>query len=212
MLKAFIEKHEQLITKDAFVIILLVLLPPLGLYIMWKYKSWSMLYKVIISVIIPILIVMWIFDIEPTTREISIAPETVNLELDSIKLLDVKLTPENADKDNIVYVSSDFAIAKAKDGKVYSVSEGTTTIYAYDKKSKVKSNEITVRVATSLENLLYVKALESSEPITDDLVYITRNGEKYHLKDCTALKGTAAPVTKADAAAAGKTACSKCRP
>ena len=212
MIIAFFEKHKELLSKDAFVMLALILIPPLGLYLMWKYKSWKMLYKVFITIIIPLVIIMWIFDIEPTTKEIIIAPETINLELDSIKILDVKLTPENADKDNIVYVSSDFSVAKAKDGFVYSVSEGTTTIYAYDKKSKVKSNEITVRVASTLEKLLYVKALENNHELMGDAVYITKNGQKYHLKDCAALKGEFVKVTKIDAMASGKTSCSKCNP
>lgn len=53
--------------------------------------------------------------------------------------------------------------------------------------------------------------VERIQPITE-VVYITNTGKKYHKTSCRYLKSSKIKTTKAEAIAAGYTACKVCKP
>ncbi len=54
-------------------------------------------------------------------------------------------------------------------------------------------------------------AVAGPQPI-QDTVYATKSGRKYHRAGCTSLRSSAIPMTRSQAAAAGLSPCSVCRP
>lgn len=46
----------------------------------------------------------------------------------------------------------------------------------------------------------------------ENIVYVTKSGEKYHTADCTYLTNTSMPVSLDQALAEGKKPCSRCHP
>lgn len=52
----------------------------------------------------------------------------------------------------------------------------------------------------------------TAAPTTDETVYITKTGSKYHRATCGYLRKSAIPISKKDAIGRGYTACSKCNP
>jgi hypothetical protein len=51
-----------------------------------------------------------------------------------------------------------------------------------------------------------------AQPVTPDIVYITRTGEKYHRAGCRYLSQSCIPIERAEAIRRGYTPCSVCRP
>lgn len=49
-------------------------------------------------------------------------------------------------------------------------------------------------------------------PQTDDTVFVTKSGSKYHLEDCSYLSDSSIPISREQAIAEGKEPCSKCLP
>jgi hypothetical protein len=47
---------------------------------------------------------------------------------------------------------------------------------------------------------------------SDEIVYITESGTKYHKKGCKYLSKSQIPISKKEAIAKGYTACSVCKP
>ena len=161
------EDKNEFYKKDWFVLMAILLFFPVGLYLMFRYSDWSIKTKISIILAIPIIIFVLIVDISPPIDKIEITPNAVNMELDTIKILDVKCEPANANKDNLVYVSTDMSVARAENGRIYSVGTGKTKIYAYDKKSGVNSDIIYVTVCTSIISAEERKAL-AEEIISDE--------------------------------------------
>jgi hypothetical protein len=52
----------------------------------------------------------------------------------------------------------------------------------------------------------------SPAPETDETVYITKSGTKYHRAGCQSLSKSAIPISKTEAEKRGYTPCSRCRP
>lgn len=117
---------------------------------MFKYSNWQIRTKISVVMAIPVVIFVLVVDISPPMDKIEITPNAVNMELDCVKILDVKFEPSNADKNNLVYVSTDLSVARAEKGRIYSVGTGKAKVYAYDKKSGVQSDIIYVTVCTSI--------------------------------------------------------------
>lgn len=47
---------------------------------------------------------------------------------------------------------------------------------------------------------------------TDELVYVTEHGKKYHRRDCPSVRGKGRPIPLQEAKARGYTPCARCRP
>jgi micrococcal nuclease len=59
---------------------------------------------------------------------------------------------------------------------------------------------------------LWAQAPKTSPTPTEDIVYITNSGTKYHRDGCSSLSKSKIPISRADAIAKGYTACSVCNP
>ena len=132
------------------VIACLLLCFPFGIVMMWRYAEWKKWIKISITAIIASGISIFTLSASPDAHSITVNPSVVYLEPDMIKLIDVKIYPENTNPKNIKYISTDKSVARAKDGQIRGISPGYAEIYVEDIKSGAKSDIIKVTVVKSI--------------------------------------------------------------
>lgn len=71
---------------------------------------------------------------------------------------------------------------------------------------------VVVCLAAIVYLIITVPHLRAYPPTTNDTVYITKTGEKYHTTDCSHLRKSKIPIIMADAVAEGYDDCSHCDP
>ena len=218
------------------VIACLLLCFPFGIVMMWRYAEWKKWIKISITAIIASGISIFTLSASPDAHSITVNPSVVYLEPDMIKLIDVKIYPENTNPKNIKYISTDKSVARAKDGQIRGISPGYAEIYVEDIKSGAKSDIIKVTVVKSIvaelssakadtvseisakqtktysTNKTHDQATKTSVPQKEGVVYTGKTGTKYHRYNCSTLKDTKNEMTLEEAVAAGKTPCKKCNP
>ena len=82
--------------------------------------------------------------------------------------------------------------------EIYLSSKDTTSSPKTSDSEKI-SNDTTIENETEADNNL-----------TEDTVYLTKSGNRYHKQNCHTLKGNGSPINIKDAEAKGKTPCKIC--
>lgn len=77
------------------------------------------------------------------------------------------------------------------------------TIEAVYKSTGIQNTDNTEETTTSYDS-------ENSPQVTEDTVYVTKSGKKYHKESCHTLKGNGTPISLEEAESKGKTACKIC--
>jgi hypothetical protein len=217
--------------KNVIIILAIVLFFPLGILMMWRYTKWKIWIKTAICAFFAAVICVFALGTSPDAISISVNPAVMYLEPDMIKLIEVDISPQNTNPKNIRYISGDNSIARAENSQIIGISPGYTEIYAEDIKSGVKSNIIKVTVLKSIaselskteekkteknqikeDNKSGTETAEDKPVQKDGVVYVGKSGTKYHRYNCGTLKSVKNEISVADAVAAGKTPCSRCKP
>lgn len=198
---------------------------PLGLLMMWRYAySWKLWIKIAVTSVIVGGLSVFALNLSPAAYRITVNPSVVYLEPDMIKLIDVRIFPENANPSNIKYISSDKSIARAEKGKIIGVSPGYAEIHIEDIKSGIKSDTVRVTVLKSIASELSSseaagstedsknESVSTASPAGATAVYISKSGTKYHTSDCSSLGSSKTEISLEEAMASGKTPCKRCNP
>ncbi|WP_294464542.1 hypothetical protein [uncultured Anaerofustis sp.] len=148
-------------------------------------------------------------------EKINISCKSYNMDINSIQAIDIEVFPDDANINNLEYISADKSVIKInkEDGKIIvkSFKEGKSDLYITDSESGVKSNVITVRVIDKRAQALKKKKQKlkkNSNKIT--YVYISRTGSKYHSNKYCSHMRKPNKVTIKKAKSTGYTPCKKC--
>lgn len=135
-------------------IIMLVIFPPIGLFLLWKYhRTW----KTMIRWVATVLSVLWgIFFVVvangETPESIHISSQDITIEIKDTISVPIDVQPEGT-QNLVKFQSEDESIVSFEEdqkqevftGKITALKEGSTTIFAYYH-DKVISNKIKVEV------------------------------------------------------------------
>ena len=77
-------------------------------------------------------------------------------------------------------------------------------------KDTASDTEISDLVENNDDALIEKENDDDNLSITEDTVYVTKSGSKYHKQDCHTLKGNGSPISVTDAESNGKTPCKIC--
>ena len=146
------QKPKKWYQQTGWIIALLILFFPVGLYLMWKYTNWSTVAKSIISGIIGLLAIFSLANPSPTLESITIS-STVSgqLEVNQDYVIDIVGSPTDASITGLEYQSynQDIATFEKKLGSdnqavLHTISPGTVTICVT--KSNIASNTLTFEI------------------------------------------------------------------
>ncbi|RGC50155.1 hypothetical protein [Absiella sp. AM29-15] len=147
-------------------IIMLVIFPPIGLFLLWKYhRTW----KTMIRWVATVLSVLWgIFFVVvangETPESIHISSQDITIEIKDTIFVPIDVQPEGT-QNLVKFQSEDESIVSFEEdqkqevftGKITALKEGSTTIYAYYH-DKVISNKIKVEVVDTQKQKVREKA------------------------------------------------------
>ena len=147
-------------------IIMLVIFPPIGLFLLWKYhRTW----KTMIRWVATVLSVLWgIFFVVvangETPESIHISSQDITIEIKDTISVPIDVQPEGT-QNLVKFQSEDESIVSFEEdqkqevftGKITALKEGSTTIFAYYH-DKVISNKIKVEVVDTQKQKVREKA------------------------------------------------------
>ena len=87
--------------------------------------------------------------------------------------------------------------------------EGKKVIESLYTSEKPESSDEAI-MASREENSQEPTTVDDTSQNTEDVVYISKSGNKYHTKDCHVLRGSGTAVSLEEALAKGKSACKIC--
>lgn len=167
--------------KTGYIILLLVLFFPVGLFLMWKYTNWNKYVKIAISALFALFFIIGIAspsDSDEPTNSNSIVDSSTN------------------EATNDEYIST-----------VEGSSETTTSVTTTQ--AETTTQEATTVPETTTEKQTTTERETTTQKSTGRTVYRTKSGECYHYSStCPGKNGYA--VTLDEAIAAGKRPCEKC--
>lgn len=148
-------------------------------------------------------------------QKINISCKSYNIDINSIQLIDIEVFPDDANINNLEYISADKSVIKInkEDGKIIAKSfkEGKSELYIIDSESGVKSNVITVRVIDKRAQALKKKKQKlKKDSKKTTYVYVSRTGSKYHSNKYCSHMRKPNKVTIKKAKSTGYTPCKKC--
>lgn len=128
-----------------FIILMLIIFFPVGLYLMWKKSNWPIVPKAIVSAFFAFFIVIgFMTSSHPESITLSISEPLEDYDINSEIPFVLSVTPEDASTSSLEYIVSDESITVTENTIATGDKEGTFEIYA--KAGTVESNTITINV------------------------------------------------------------------
>lgn len=186
----------QFYQKTWFIVLMLFVFAPIGLFLMWKYKpNWNKHLRILLTAMAVICFVCCIIgmvsdgDTAEPTAETTTALETYSQSTEPI-------TEEATIEATTNEITSTTADVSA------TVSENTSA-------TKAQGQNISSKQPTTPKEKTTHKETTTQNPDAQHIVYITKTGKRYHYENPCG-NGTYYPISLADAKARGFTPCEKC--
>ena len=176
--------------KTWFTILMLICFFPVGLFLMWKYTSWSKVAKIIITVVLAL---FCIIAAAGGSEEEETPEEGIVTTTEASAIIEEQKTPEVVSQTE----------AASKETETTTESETTT------KEETTTAPETTTKEETTTKDVTTTQP-ETTTQQQAEMVWIPANGKRYHCKpDCSGLKNPK-QCTIEEAERKGLTPCSNC--
>ncbi len=198
------KKEEKLMStkkwyqKSWFTILMLIIFFPAGIYLMWKHTNWNKIVKIVITVFFAFIMSVALFgDDSDTTAETgnNITTSDTTATVTEPKTSTTKTTT----KETTTEATTEATTTEA------STKETTTVETTTESTTKETTTKETTKAATTQTTTNYIPPVAES----DEIVYVTNTGTKYHNYGCRHLKSVI-EISLDDAIASGYTPCGTC--
>lgn len=132
--------------KSWITILLLILFFPIGLFLMWQYRSWNKWLKIsLTSVGLLVVLLSWLLPDRFMLESVTLPSTTFQMEVESNHILKPSYYPKYG-KQTLVYKSDNEKIAKFDGDNLIAVAEGKTCVYVESKDGRIVSNKMPIKV------------------------------------------------------------------
>lgn len=201
---------ERFYRKTWFVILLMVLFPPMGLILMWLYKkNWNTILKILLSIVLAFNTLVMIAMLSPTSDEQTVDSDTAtsSLGITQEAVMLESITQEETTLDSTTEESTTAAATTAKKPTPTTQKQAAATT---EKPAPTTEKQTTKKPAPTTEKQTTKKpVITTQDPNERITVYRTSGGEKYHYENPCG-NGEYYPVSLADALRSGLEPCEKC--
>ena len=215
---------EKFYKKTWFTVLMLLVLPPIGLILMWiNNKNWNKIIKIIITVILGLWTVLMVA-VMATPTDTETTPEneetTSHIQVDETTESDKEETSGNgiivepvATTENVSETETEKTTAEDKEEKTEKTTEATKKPTTTKKETTTQKPTTTQKQTTTKKQTTTHKPTTTKKPTAvnsvGQKVYRTKSGECYHYENPCG-SGKYYEVTLEQALNAGLRACEKC--
>lgn len=190
--------------KTGYIILLLMLFFPVGIFLMWKYTGWNKYVKIVVSVVVSLFFIIGIAsgDDEDATDSNSIVTETTT-EKATVK-------EETTTKEEVTTVeetTTQEETTTREETTTKAASETTTQKQSVAEKETTTKLQPTTERETTTEKQITTERETTTQKPAGRTVYITPKGKRYHYDpDCGGKNSYAVSIDNVG----GRTPCQKC--
>lgn len=114
--------------KTSWIIALLILFFPVGIYLMWRYTNWKKPIKIFISLFFGIILLSNLVTSSPEIDTIKISPSTIKeMDINETELVDILVAPSECNTDKLEFHSSNQSIISFEKSKTSEIEGEITT-------------------------------------------------------------------------------------
>ena len=221
--------------KNWFMWATLILFAPVGIFLMWKYRRFGKVPKVILSCVFGIWFLLFASSFQTATQSYNTAsvlnqtPTQVNDQTSTNKKLatdlDKKISALGDTKSVVLDQSADVKAIRLSYEDLTTAQKGLVTkltlLTAAEKTitdlqatadkviaDKAATDKVVANKAAAVANSSFIVQSQNNEYT----VYITNTGKKYHRAGCRYLSKSQTAISKSDAISSGYSPCSVCNP
>ncbi|MEE0963680.1 MAG: DUF4236 domain-containing protein [Ruminococcus bromii] len=185
--------------KTGYIILLLVLFFPVGIFLMWKYTNWNKKVKIAISVILALFFVISLFSSPNSDEPVNtVVPGTI------IESTDTQ-SSDGIIKDDTVHATTGSEVT-SKAPETTTKNETTTQVTTTNAPETTTAEKTPVAENTTEKQTTTERETTTEKP-AGRTVYITPSGKRYHYDpDCGGKNSYSVSIDNVG----GRTPCQKC--